>query len=349
ISHSLLLLQRSDIDISLKDFEGYTAFELYKTVEGTKPSVNVSGAELNATLGLGDGDDRTYPNQVVIPRRDSSDSSNIHAKFFPLQVRQVQTSKLHTVIVTCEKKVNLRLCGFGSGGWLGPGQHTQYSLTPLSQLNQTIVSVPLGQDHTLALTNTGEVLSWGLNQFAQLGYIVETSSIASIGRIEGPIQSALKKIVGQLKKEFVRGVAASKTSSACWTVMEVFTWGTNNGQLGYDKSAQPIQVLPRKVTKTTKRVTSVCLTDAAMICLLVMQEVICVWSDQSFKIKSQIQPYRPPQAIKGAHVSKIINCDDTVAALFSNGEIFLLVIPMLTEAEGSPPSSKAFVPQPAWP
>ncbi|KAK0206059.1 hypothetical protein DFS33DRAFT_1312033 [Desarmillaria ectypa] len=360
---ALLLLQRPDIDISLKDFEGYTAFELYNsTVEGTKPSVNASGAELymwganrNATLGLGDGNDRTYPDQVVIPRRDLSDSSSIHARFFPLQVCQVQTSKLHTVIVTCEKRANLRLCGFGSGGRLGPGQHTQYSLTPLSQLNQTIVSVALGQDHTLALTDTGEVLSWGLNRFAQLGYIVETNSTVSIGRIEEHIQLTPKKIVGQLKKEFVRGVAASKTSSACWTATEVFTWGTNNGHLGYDKSAQPVQVLPRKVTKITKPVTSVCLTDAAMICLLVTQEVICVWSDRSFKINfpahgfpQQIQPYRPPQAIKGAYISKITSCDNTVAALSSNGEVFIIMIPMPTEAEGFSPSSKVFVPQPAW-
>ncbi len=75
----------------------------------------------------------------------------------------------------------------------------------------------------------GEVLSWGLNRFAQLGYVVETNSTASIGRIEEPIQSMPKKIVGQLKKECVRGVAASKTSSACWTATEVFTWGTIMG------------------------------------------------------------------------------------------------------------------------
>lgn len=360
---ALLLLQHSDIDISLRDFEGYTAFELYNsTVEGTKPPVNASGAELymwgtnrNATLGLGDSDDRTYPDQVVIPHRYSSDDSNIHTRFFPLQVHQVHTSKLHTVIVTCEKKGNLRLCGFGSGGRLGPVQHTQYSLTLLSQLNQTIVSVALGQDYTLALTDMGEVLSWGLNRFSQLGYLVETNSNVNIGRIEEPIQSTPKKIAGQLKKEFVRGVAASKTSSACWTATEVFTWGTNNGQLGYDKSAQPIQVLPRKVTKITKAVTSVCLTDAAMICLLVTQEVICIWNDRSFKINfpahgfpQQIQPYRPPQAIKGAHVSKITNCDDTVAALSSNGEVFILVIPPPTDAEAHSSSSKVFVPQPAW-
>ncbi len=87
----------------------------------------------------------------------------------------------------------------------------------------------LGQDHTLALTDTGEVLSWGLNRFAQLGYVVETSTM---GRIEEPVQVSAKKIVGPLKKEIVEGVAACKTASACWTSTEVFTWGTNHGQLG---------------------------------------------------------------------------------------------------------------------
>ncbi len=36
---SILLLQRGDIDTSLKDFEGYRAFDLYNTtVEDTMPS-----------------------------------------------------------------------------------------------------------------------------------------------------------------------------------------------------------------------------------------------------------------------------------------------------------------------
>lgn len=35
---AILLLQRTDTDITLKDFEGYTAFDLYNsTVEGTRP------------------------------------------------------------------------------------------------------------------------------------------------------------------------------------------------------------------------------------------------------------------------------------------------------------------------
>lgn len=105
-------------------------------------------------------------------------------------------------------------------------------MIPLQQVTHTIVAVALGQDHTLALTRSGEVLSWGLNRFAQLGYIVEQVPTKGLGRSEEPIQASPKKIVGPLKKEIVVGIAACKTASVCWTSSEVFTWGTNNGQLG---------------------------------------------------------------------------------------------------------------------
>jgi hypothetical protein len=46
-STSLLLLQRPEIDTSLKDLEGYTAFDLYNsTVNGTKPNTGAVNAEL---------------------------------------------------------------------------------------------------------------------------------------------------------------------------------------------------------------------------------------------------------------------------------------------------------------
>ena len=116
---------------------------------------------------------------------------------------------------------------------LGPGQHTQYSLKALPQFTYTIVSVALGQDHTLALTTSGEVLSWGLNRFSQLGYVVE-STVASegFGRVEELMQATPRKVHGALRKEVAKGIAASKGASACWTTADVYTWGTNNGQLG---------------------------------------------------------------------------------------------------------------------
>ena len=91
------------------------------------------------------------------------------------------------------------------------------------------------------LTTSGEVLSWGLNRFAQLGYVVEATGPFT----QEPIQATPRRIMGALRKETVQGIAAAKTCSACWTAEEVYTWGTNAGQLGYD---QPVQVLPRKVT-----------------------------------------------------------------------------------------------------
>jgi alpha-tubulin suppressor-like RCC1 family protein len=93
------------------------------------------------------------------------------------------------------------------------------------------LSVAVGQDHTLALTNSGDVYSWGLNRFFQLGYVVDVPNTAS-SRLEEPIQHVPKRVAGLLKKEVVLGVAASKNASACWSKDTVFTWGTNLGQLG---------------------------------------------------------------------------------------------------------------------
>lgn len=62
----------------------------------------------------------------------------------------------------------------------------------------------------------------------------------------------------------------------------------------------------------------------------------------------EIQPYRPPQAVKGAHISKVTCCEETVAALSSNGEVFTLAVPAPIDSDNTPFSLKGFTPQPAW-
>ncbi|KAF8174215.1 hypothetical protein BJ912DRAFT_1147572 [Pholiota molesta] len=361
---ALLLLQRPEIDTSLKDLEGYTAFDLYNsTVNGTKPSAGAVNAELytwganqNAALGLADGNDRAYPDHVNIQFKEAPANLaklSVTARFSPVRVRQVQMSKLHTVVVTAESEGNLRLCGFGSGGRLGPAQHTQYNLNPLPSFNLEILSVALGQDHTLALTKAGEVYSWGLNRFSQLGYIVEPSSFAT-GRLEEPIQSVPKRVVGLLRKEVVRGVAASKNASACWTKDTVFTWGTNTGQLGYDKNAQPVQITPRAVTKFTNTVVELAMSDTVLVGLLVTRHVECIWNDVHYRISfpmhafpSGIEPYRPPQSIRDSLISKVTCCDDTFAALSLNGEVFTFSPPKST-GDNFSREGRAFAPQRVW-
>ncbi|KAJ7461488.1 hypothetical protein FB451DRAFT_1404722 [Mycena latifolia] len=367
LAAALLLLQRPDIDISLKDLEGHTAFDLYNsTIYGTAPThalhaeLHTWGVNRNAALGLVDSGDRAHPDQVSIPKEEPEPSSI--ARFSPLLARQIQMSKLHTgehrsrapLVVTSESKANLRMCGFGSGGRLGPGQHTQYSLVPLPQLSHSVVAVALGQDHTLALTSAGEVLSWGLSRFQQLGYVVEPST--TTGRLEEPIQASPRKIYGPLKKEVVKGVAASKQCSACWTATEVFTWGTNNGQLGYDKAAQPVQVIPRKVSKVVRPVVAISLTDHAMACLLDTQDVVCIWNDRYIKIVYlphacfPVRDTTVPTSTgheRRAH-RQITSCEDAFAALSSNGELFTFSVPDPSEADANAGRGAGFKPQRVW-
>ncbi|KAF9233712.1 hypothetical protein BU15DRAFT_53495 [Melanogaster broomeanus] len=349
IEAAMMLLKRTDMDTSIKDTEGYTAFDLYNsTVRSAKPSLEGScthlltwGANRNAALGLGDGNDRAHPDQVVLLKKDVPLPANLtlEERFGPVKVREVNMSRLHTVILTDEPRDNVRLCGFGSGGRLGHFTHTLYTPTPLALSSYTITSVALGQDHTLALTSAGEVISWGLNRFSQLGYAVEAGQG---GSADESVQTAPRKI-GHLRKEFVVGVAACKTASACWSDTDVWTWGMNSGQLGYSKSASPVQVLPRKVSVIMQPVRGIAMSESAMVCLFVTGEVACVWDGGVSKINfpahafpSDISMvYRPPQSVRGPAITKLTSCDDSFAALSSNGEVFTFTSPLATEGEGS--------------
>ncbi|KAG2062901.1 hypothetical protein BDR04DRAFT_984149, partial [Suillus decipiens] len=58
---------------------------------------------------------------------------------------------------------------------LGTSQHTQYALMSLPNIKHTIESVVLHQDQNLTLSSTRAVLTWGLNHFFQLRYVIEVS------------------------------------------------------------------------------------------------------------------------------------------------------------------------------
>ncbi|RXK36894.1 hypothetical protein M231_05868 [Tremella mesenterica] len=336
------LLQRNDIDIHVKDAEGLTAFELYNgTVDGTSPPKDVMdgtdlfvwGVNRNFALGTGDSTDKAYPDRVNL---QSQDQFNGHPdptkRFSHVGVQDVVMGKLHTGVITSENRGNLSLCGFGSNGRLGRSIHSQLSLLPMADLPHTIISIALGPDHTLALTSGGYILSWGRNRFAQLGYVMDPSDKPI--DMDGQVQMSPRRIVGPLKKEFVRGVAAGRMASACWTADAVWTWGTNGGNLGYDKNSNPVQVMPRKVTAISQPVVDIALSDHAMICLLDTSEVICFHHDVNFKISfstprvlSEAYPFRPPQSTLRPMIKKVTSCNQTFAALSSIGDVFTFTLP----------------------
>ncbi|KAH8104396.1 hypothetical protein DFH11DRAFT_1733872 [Phellopilus nigrolimitatus] len=131
------------------------------------------------------------------------------------------------------------------------------------------------------------------------------------------------RVVGPLKKEFVTRIAACETASAYWTAKELFTWGINNAQLGYETVAAPVQVLPRRVAQIAQPVRNVALSDAAIAVLLTGNTVF--FPTASFP--PALTAYRPPAAQNNAAIAKVICCENAFAALSSNGEIFTFSFP----------------------
>ncbi|KAH8103635.1 hypothetical protein DFH11DRAFT_1734775 [Phellopilus nigrolimitatus] len=217
VKHRVLLLQKGDSDTSLKDYEGYTAFDLYNsTVERTKPEasgpVNMFawGTNRNAALGLDDGADRAYPEQVFIPPQTEHPAPHtqpLSKRFQPIRVLDVSMAKLHTAAVTAEPYANLRLCGFGDVV-RGAAQHR---LAPLK--------IWLSSRTAMIRTSSRSRL---------VKIILSRSRRAGLGTGALQMVATPRRVVGPLKKELVIGVAACKTASACWTAKELFTWGTNN-------------------------------------------------------------------------------------------------------------------------
>ncbi|KAH8106597.1 regulator of chromosome condensation 1/beta-lactamase-inhibitor protein II [Phellopilus nigrolimitatus] len=264
-------------------------------------------------------------------QHSASHTQPLSTCFQPIRVLDVPMLKLHTAAITAEFCANLRMCGFG-GVVCSTAQHRFAPFNELALVSNSdetrIVQVALGQDHILALTRAECVFSWGLSRFSQLGYAVEGSGVGSGG---GALQTVVtpRRVLGPLKTEFVIGVAACKTASAYWKAKELFTWETNNAQLGYDMAAVPVQVLPRRVTPFANPVRNVALNDAAMAVLLTSDDVLCFAGGRSFKINfptasfpPALTTYRHPAAQNNAAIARVVCCKDTSAVLSSNGEMF---------------------------
>lgn len=137
----------------------------------------------------------------------------------------LSANKYHTVALNAMGECFV--WGFGKGGRLGTGNEFDH-IEPvrLESLRTTpLKRVAAGENHTLALSWTGQVFSWGSNSFGQLGYTEKCSSSQS---------RLLPKRVDALRSQEVAEIAASGCHSAAIDDHGVlYTWGSNRrGQLG---------------------------------------------------------------------------------------------------------------------
>ncbi|KAK4048797.1 hypothetical protein OIV83_004563 [Microbotryomycetes sp. JL201] len=343
IAAARLLLARTDVDIRLKDHEGLSPFDVYNsTVDGTNPVNTLDsnnpgrldlytwGQNRNFVLGFTSDADRAFPERVQLKREENGKGL---AAYEPLRVQDVAMARLHTGIITDEKRRNVRMCGYGTGGRLGRTAHTQFQFEVLADFQQTAAAIAVSPDHTVVVTTEGHVYTFGLNRFGQLGYVLDqpTGIPANAPKQSNdePIQYTPRRVVGALKKEVVLGAAASRTHTAVFTADALYTWGTNKGQLGYPFGGTAVQILPRKVTIVPQPVIMLTATENATACLLESREVVVLFMEGYVRVSFPstpfpvgMQPYRPPHAETKPMIKKITSSGTQFVALSSLGDVF---------------------------
>jgi len=304
-----IIATRGRDTIKTKDRESNSPFDvLNSTLNGTNPpplyepkggsDLFTFGSNKNNTLGFGDGDDRSHPEKVQINRPARKDESPL-SQFRPSRIRDVQMAKMHTAILTTDPRDNLYICGFNgtSGRYIffsltltycrlgllmnqsNQSSGTQFTPKPVQGIGDEIVAIALGQDHTVALTKSGAIWTWGSNQHGQLGYALDLSVQ------KDNVQKVPRKIT-TLKKIEVKGIATSNLHSVCFSDDSLYTWGLNRGQLGYSSGDdEPIQTVPKKVSSLPAPVEMVTAIDHATICLLKTKVVTVIANNGSFRVQ----------------------------------------------------------------
>lgn len=340
------------------------------------PKININGDELftfgsnkNFTLGFGDEDDRQYPERISLKRSDrllhrlthdhkvsssfqappsqvSSRSVPAVVQYKPILIQDVRLAKMHSAVLTGDPESNLYVCGFGPGGRLGTGDETtRFNFVPVCSgglASRRVIDIGLGQNHTIAVTSTGEVFTWGNNSFGQLGYTLPSTK----SKNEEPLQLAPKQVFGPLKREPVEGTAASRVHSVVYTSASLFTFGKNDGQLGLvdsDARSLAVQTTPRRVAASlfSSSIHTVSAIDKATICLLGNHDV---WIFANYGYTKLSFPLdNSSEFVKNHflstryhsvpnHICKITSGGDTICVMSNEGDVFTVKISNSVEA-----------------
>lgn len=275
----------------------------------------------------------------------STDVSKIPALVLsrPLTIRDVVLSKLHSAVLTNDPVSNLYVCGVGRGGRLGLGDENtrfNYACVQGGLANKQVIQVALGQNHSMALTNNGELWTWGSNATSQLGYALPPPAKAD----EEPTSPVPTRVFGPLKKEMILGIAASAIHSVAHTGNALFCWGKNIGQLALmdaDSRSLEVQQTPRKVAASllTSPIVQVSAIDKATVCLLANHHVICFtsygYNIVKFPVVDVWGKYIPNSALpdynKRNQIQRIASAGDTIAAITGRGDLFTFGLNHKTE------------------
>lgn len=322
----------------------------------------VFGSNKNLSLGVGDGDDRQFPERIQLKRADSllrklyedycaendleepepdMDLEDIPTlvRNAPIVIKDVVMSKLHSAVLTTDPVSNLYVSGVGRGGRLGLGnENTQFRYVPVlgPLADKKIHQVALGQNHTLAIAGNGELWTWGLNTDSQLGYILPPPTRPD----EEPMCVTPRQVFGSMKKDVALGIAASSVHSVAHTGSSLYCWGRNNGQLALmdsDSRSLDVQQTPRKVAASllSAPIEMVSATDRATSCLL-SNHTVWVFTNYGYNLVKFPVPdvfanynmaaasYSNRYEPDRKKITYITSGGNTIAAVTARGDLFTM-------------------------
>ncbi|KAK3316435.1 hypothetical protein B0H66DRAFT_294883 [Apodospora peruviana] len=329
------------------------------------------GSNRNLSLGFGDEDDRQFPERVYLKRPEhllirfyneyveetglegpaSQDLSKVPTLVLnrPLVIKDIVLAKFHSAVLTADPVSNLYMCGIGRGGRLGLGdENTRFTYTavqgPLA--DRKVVQVALGQNHSMAIDDTGALWTWGSNAHCQLGYTLPEPT----KKDEDRISTTPRQVFGPLKKDSIVGIAASSIHSVAHTGSSLYCWGKNIGQLALmdaDSRSLELQQTPRKVAASLfpSPIVMVTAIDKATTILL-QNHTVCVFTGYGYHIVkfpfaglgsignlSMSNRYEPGRG----RIQYITSGGETIAALTGRGDLFTMHIDHKIEA--NPPAT----------
>ncbi|KAI2468672.1 hypothetical protein F4781DRAFT_443312 [Annulohypoxylon bovei var. microspora] len=339
---------------------------------GLGEEVFTFGSNNNLTLGLGDEDDRQFPERIYLKRPDhliqyfydqcleekkhqlnmddfiSRDLLEVPSLIQnrALMIQDIALSKLHSAVLTTDPISNLYICGIGRGGRLGLGdENTRFNFMPVQGglSDRKVVQISLGQNHSMAVTSTGELWTWGLNTYSQLGFALPPPTKPD----EEPMSLIPRQVFGPLKKEIILGAAASAIHSVAHTGSSLFCWGKNVGQLALmdaDSRSLEVQTIPRKVAATLlsnhSSIVTVSAVEKATSCLF-EDHTVCVFTSYGYNMIKfpTYDPFTSSPLQRSVQLSTSSRYDpsrreihhitsggETIAAVMGNGDLFTMLV-----------------------
>ncbi|KAK4145184.1 uncharacterized protein C8A04DRAFT_35909 [Dichotomopilus funicola] len=348
--------------IKTKDHEGYSPFDLYHSTIGErslKELVQQSGGDDESDSDGGEAVldpalfHREYLQATGDDRPASQDLSKIPTLVLsrPLMIQDVVLSKLHSAVLTADPVSNLYICGVGRGGRLGLGdENTRFTYAPVlgPLAERKVTQVALGQNHSMAVDETGALWTWGNNAQCQLGYTLPEPSKQD----EDPISTVPRQVFGPLKKEVVIGIAASSIHSVAHTGTSLYCWGKNVGQLALmdaDSRSLEFQQTPRKVAASlfSSPIVMVTAIDKATTILL-QNHTVCAFTAYGYHIVKF--PFATLDLVGNIklstrqdpawnQISSITSGGETIAAVTRRGDLFTMSLDHKIETNPSTTST----------